>query len=239
MELPRAKVKALRNDPRLLTIFGQSKVGKTTKLSELDNCLIIDTEEGTDMVDALKTTVSGLKEFVDVVKELQRLHKEEGFQYDYVAVDTIDNLVIWIEKSVCKANGVTQLIDIAYGAGYNEVRTKTMDWIKRLKRFAKKGVIVVGHRKKTLLGEEGGDAVATSSLELSGKLKNLVMADSDAIGFVYRRPILDKEEKPTGKSEIVISFKADDETEAGARAKHLRGQILPFEWDKIFIDKTE
>ena len=47
MELPTQVVKSKTVNPSLLTIFGQSKVGKTTMLSKLDNCLIIDTEKGT------------------------------------------------------------------------------------------------------------------------------------------------------------------------------------------------
>ena len=54
MELPKTKVKASRKSPKNMIIYGPPKIGKTTVLSQLDDCLIIDLEDGSDMVDALK-----------------------------------------------------------------------------------------------------------------------------------------------------------------------------------------
>ena len=60
MELPTKKVKAARKSPKNMVIYGPPKIGKTTALSQLDNCLIIDLEEGSDMVEALKIKVTNL-----------------------------------------------------------------------------------------------------------------------------------------------------------------------------------
>ena len=84
-------------------------------------------------------------------------------------------------------------------------------------------VIIIGHRKKTIIGNESVE-VNVSSLDLSGKLKNYVMAKSDAIGFVYR----DEE------GHLKISFEASDEIEAGTRLPHLAGKILDFKWSEIY-----
>ena len=54
MELPTKKIAAVRKSPKNMVIYGPPKIGKTTALSQLDNCLIIDLEEGSDMLDALK-----------------------------------------------------------------------------------------------------------------------------------------------------------------------------------------
>ena len=56
MELPKTVVKASRKSPKNMIIYGPPKIGKTTVLSQLDNCLIIDLEQGSDMIDALKIT---------------------------------------------------------------------------------------------------------------------------------------------------------------------------------------
>ena len=42
MELPKTKVKASRKSPKNMIIYGAPKIGKTTVLSQLDDCLIID-----------------------------------------------------------------------------------------------------------------------------------------------------------------------------------------------------
>lgn len=222
MNLPTERTPASRKSPRLLTLFGQSKVGKTTTLATLDNCLIIDTEMGTDMVDAMKVQANSLQDVMATLKAL----RESETQYDYIAVDTIDNIVNWMEDFVCQSEGVKTIGDLEFGKGYAIVRDNVMKILSQLKPLAKKGVILIGHRKKTLIANETDIKVNTSSLDLSGKLKNFIMADSDAIGYVFRN----------AEGELKVSFIADDETEAGARCPHLRGQVLDFTMDNIFID---
>ena len=54
IELPKTKIPAATQDPKYLILFGLPKVGKTTILSTLENNLILDTESGSDYIDALK-----------------------------------------------------------------------------------------------------------------------------------------------------------------------------------------
>jgi len=222
MELPTTRVPASRKSPRLLTLFGQSKVGKTTTLAELDNCLIIDTEQGTDMVDAMKVNVNNLQEFMAVLKAI----KAGETTYDYIALDTLDNIVSWMEDFVCQQEGVKTIGDLEFGKGYAIVRNNVMKVVEQLKPLAGKGLILIGHRKKTLIATESDIKVNTSSLDIGGKLKNFIMADSDAIGYVFR----------DSEGVLKVSFMADDETEAGARCEHLRGAVVDFEWTNIYVD---
>ena len=219
MELPTKVIKSTTVNPSLLTVFGQSKVGKTTMLSKLNNCLIIDTEKGTKYVDALKVQVNNSTELKNMVKALKG---DEGTVYDYLALDTIDNVVSWFEKDVARDNNVDSFAKIPFGDGYNQVRTRVMNMITALMDCCDH-VIIIGHRKKTIIGNESVE-VNVSSLDLSGKLKNYVMAKSDAIGFVYR----DEE------GHLKISFEASDEIEAGTRLPHLAGKILDFKWSEIY-----
>ena len=219
MELPTKVIKSTTVNPSLLTVFGQSKVGKTTMLSKLNNCLIIDTEKGTKYVDALKVQVNNSAELKNMVKALKG---DEGTVYDYLALDTIDNVVSWFEKDVARDNNVDSFAKIPFGDGYNQVRTRVMNMITALMDCCDH-VIIIGHRKKTIIGNESVE-VNVSSLDLSGKLKYYVMAKSDAIGFVYR----DEE------GHLKISFEASDEIEAGTRLPHLAGKILDFKWSEIY-----
>ena len=87
--LPTSKIPAETQDPRYLILFGLPKAGKTTILSTLENNLILDTENGSTYVDALKVKVNSLKEIKDknISKvfeyQLGRLHdkKEHNIQY--------------------------------------------------------------------------------------------------------------------------------------------------------------
>ena len=46
MALKKEKRKAISVNPGIMLLYGAPKVGKTTMLSKLDKCLIIDTEQG-------------------------------------------------------------------------------------------------------------------------------------------------------------------------------------------------
>jgi hypothetical protein len=233
MELPTTRIKPKIQDPKLLILFGQSKVGKTTKLAELDNCLIIDTEKGTDYIEGMKVQVSSLSELSQVLKAVN----ESQYKYSYGVLDVIDKAVEWIEEDVVaqynkeqKLRGLKVVIkdisEIPYGGGFGMVRARTMKLIAALKNVFDR-VIIVGHRKKTIIGETSVEFTA-SSLDLTGKLKNLVCADADAIGYVFR----------DDKGVLKVSFQGSDELEVGSRSPHLRGQVLEFEWEKIYVDKN-
>jgi hypothetical protein len=229
MDLPVQPIAAGIKNPKLLTLFGQSKVGKTTMLSSLPNCLIIDTEKGTDYIQALKVQANNLSDLAAILAAITSAEHK----YDYIALDTIDNIVAWVEQAVCTKEGVSQIGDIAYGGGYGQTRAKVMDIIFAFKRVCKH-VILVAHRKKAQ--SEENIEFSVNSLDLSGKLKNIICADSDAIGYVFREEEKEEENGKKTGGRLMISFKTEDRIEAGARPEHLRGKIMPFEWSEIYID---
>lgn len=232
IELPTVKIKPRTQDPKLLTLFGQSKVGKTTKLTELGNCLIIDTEKGSDYVEGMIVQVNSLAE----LRQIPPSVAAGKYKYEYGAIDVIDKVVEWMEREVVgeynnqqKEKGITakalDISDIPYGAGYAMVRAKVMRMIAAFRHTFPK-LIIIGHRKKTIIGETSVE-FSTSSLDLTGKLKNLVCGDSDAIGYVFR----DEENR------LKISFQGTDELEVGSRSPHLRGKIIDFDWHQVYVDR--
>ena len=52
-----------------MLLYGPPKVGKTTMLSKLDDCLIIDTEKGAKMVEAYIADVRNRDDLIKVLKE--------------------------------------------------------------------------------------------------------------------------------------------------------------------------
>ena len=85
IELPKSKIPAETQDPKYLILFGLPKVGKTTILSTLENNLILDMENGSTYVDALKIKINSLKDLKEVCKAI----KEAGSPYKYITIDTI------------------------------------------------------------------------------------------------------------------------------------------------------
>ena len=67
IDLPNKKTKAERVNPKSMIIFSQPKMGKTTVVAGLENCLIIDLEKGSHFVEALKFDV------IRIANEAQKL----------------------------------------------------------------------------------------------------------------------------------------------------------------------
>ena len=222
MALKKVKRKAISENPKVMLLYGAPKVGKTTALSQLDDCLIIDTEQGANMLDGYIEQVDTRDDLINLLKKAT-----EGHEYTYVAIDTIDKIAEWAEEAVCREEQVSAIQDLAYGKGFGMVRERVLNTVKALKKIFPH-VIIIGHRKWARAVVDSKAIVEPESLDLTGKLKNMLMADCDAIGYVYR----DDEKK-----KLMISFKANEALEAGSRSPHLRGKEIKLNWNEIYKEK--
>ena len=219
MALKKVKRKAISENPKVMLLYGAPKVGKTTALSQLDDCLIIDTEQGANMLNGYIEQVNTREDLIVLLKEAS-----DGHDYKYVAIDTIDKVAEWAEEAVCREEQVSAIQDLAYGKGFGMVRERVLNTIKAMKKIFPH-VIVIGHRKWARAVVDSKAIVEPESLDLTGKLKNMLMADCDAIGYVYR----DDE-----KGNLMVSFKANEALEAGSRSPHLRGKEIKLNWKEIY-----
>ena len=219
MALKKVKRKIVSENPKSLLLYGAPKVGKTSILSKLDGCLIIDTEQGANMIEGYIETVNNREELIKLLENAQK-----GHDYKYVAIDTIDRIADWAEKAVCEAEGVTNVADLAFGKGFGMVREKVLNTVSIVKEIFPH-VIIIGHRKWAKAIVETKAIVEPESLNLTGKLKNMLMADCDAIGYVYR---------DEDKGKLMVTFKSNDALEAGSRSPHLAGKVMEFKWNLIY-----
>lgn len=242
--LPTAPIAALRQSPKNLIIFSKPKVGKTSLLATLPNCLILDLESGSDYLSAMKIKATS----IDDIREIGREIKAAGNPYTYIALDTITALEdmcvpyaeqlyaatpmgkTWFTDGKAKYGSI---LNMPNGAGYPWLRqafTKVVDFVKTLAPQ----VILVGHIKDTLL-EKNGVEFTAADLDLTGKLKRISSSQSDAIGYLYRKG-----------DQNILSFKTTDEVACGARPEHLRNQEIVISemteegivthWDKIYVE---
>jgi len=218
MELPTKPQPAERTEPKVLLMYGETKIGKTTILSKLSNCLIIDTEEGTAHIECMNKKIYSIDELRELV---QSLHKSDN-KYDFIALDTINNIISWLDAEICEKRGANIIGDIPHGVGYDYTTTKIMEVIRELKRLSKY-LIIVTHNKKIVVGDKKIE-INTEEVELRGKLKSLICADADTIGYIDRN----------NKSELTISFISNNKTKAGSRCDHLKNKSFMFEWNKIY-----
>ena len=236
--LPTSKVKAERQNPKRLIIYSKPKTGKTTAYAGLEGNLILDLENGSDYVEALKVKINSLQELLDTGKAI----KAAGSPYKIVTIDTVTALEEMIMPLAVKLYRATPMgknydgdtvVTLPNGAGYLYIRQaffQVLDFIDTLAPH----IILSGHIKDKVVDDKG-EMVMSANIDLTGKIKSLICAQADAIGYMFRKG-----------NKTIISFKTNEETTCGARPEHLRNEEivvtemqengeLEFHWDKIYV----
>jgi hypothetical protein len=236
--LPTSKVKAERQNPKRMIIYSKPKTGKTTAYAGLENNLILDLENGSDYVEALKVKINNLQELLDAGKAI----KAAGNPYKIVTIDTVTALEDMIQPLAVKIYRATSMgknydgdnvTTLPNGAGYLYIRQaffQVLDFIDTLAPH----IILSGHIKDKVVDDKG-EMVMSANIDLTGKIKSLICAQADAIGYMYRKG-----------NKTILSFKTNEEVTCGARPEHLRNEEivvtemnekgeLEFHWDKIYV----
>ena len=241
--LPKEKVKAKVENPRFLIIFGKPKAGKTTLASRLDNNLIVDLEGGSEFLEALAGQARSVKDLGDIATAIREEIKQTGKKpYKYITLDNASRL-----EEICLSYAAQLYRATPMGKNYsgNDVRTlpngsgymylqqavrKVIDMFRDLCD----NFILIGHTRDKLINKEG-EELSEMSLDLVGKLANIICGEADAVGYVYRK-----------RNETHISFEGGDNSVREARAPHLRGKNIVIAesdenndikvyWDKIYL----
>ena len=236
--LPTKKIKADRVNPKRLIIYSKPKTGKTSAFAGLENNLLLDLENGADYVDALKVKISSLQELLDAGKAI----KEAGKPYTYVTIDTVTALEdmvmplaikLYKQTSMGKNYDGDNVLSLPNGAGYLYLRQaffQVLDFIDTLAPH----IILSGHIKDKQVDDKG-EMVMAANIDLTGKIKSLICANADAIGYMFRKD-----------NQTILSFKTNDGVTCGARPEHLRDKEivisemnekgeLNIHWDKVYI----
>jgi hypothetical protein len=236
--LPTKKVGPQRVNPKRLIIYSKPKTGKTSAFAGLDENLIIDLENGSDYVEALKIQVNSLQELLDAGKAI----KAAGNPYKFVTIDTVTALEdmvgplaikLYRQTSMGKNYDGDNILSLPNGAGYLYLRQaffQVLDFIDTLAPH----IILAGHIKDKQVDDKG-EMVLAANIDLTGKIKSLICANADAIGYMYRKG-----------NKTILSFKTSEEVTCGARPEHLRNEEivvsemnekgeLEFHWDKIYV----
>jgi hypothetical protein len=235
--LPTKKVKAERVNPKRLLVYSKPKTGKTTAFAGLEDNLILDLENGAEYVEALKVPIPDLQTLLDTGKTI----KKAGKPYKYVTVDTVTALEemimplavkLYRETPMGKNYSGDNIITLPNGAGYLYIRQaffQVLDFIDTLAPT----IILSGHIKDKVVDDKG-EMVMAANIDLTGKIKSLICAQADAIGYMYRKG-----------NQAILSFKTNDEVTCGARPEHLRNEeivitemidgVVKTSWDKVFV----
>jgi hypothetical protein len=240
--LPTERLPAKRRNPKFMILFGKPKVGKTTMMSMLDNNLIVDLEGGSEYLSAMSIQARSIKDMGDIVTALKEENEKLGtYKYQFITIDNASRLEdmalpyalrLYKETPMGKHfNGDVRTLP--NGAGYFYLRQAVKNVIEMFAELAPH-LILIGHTKDRSINVEG-EEMTEMSIDLVGKLGDILCGDADAVGYVSRR-----------KNETSISFEGGDNTIKEARADHLRGKrivvtesdednVITAHWDRIYL----
>lgn len=244
MELPYEKVPAEKVNPSKLLLFGMPKVGKTTIFSKLENALIVDLENGTNYVDAVKVKINTFEDLKELKQALEAKFNEKGLPpYKYIVLDTVtelEDMVLPLAKLLYQNTPMGKnykdddVKKLPNGAGYLYLREAFFSVINSFEKYCDT-LILIGHVKDKMI-EKNGQELTEKSVDLTGKIKSLTAAKVDAIGYMYAE-----------KNKRFIDFNPSEEIIGGCRSAHLEGKVIKISekseegelnvfWNQIFID---
>jgi hypothetical protein len=238
MILPKSKIKAETISPRVLVVYSKPKSGKTSAVAELPDSLILDLEKGTAFIDACKIEINSIADISAVGQAII----QDGKPYKFIIIDTVtamEDLVKPLALQEYKSTSMgasfkgSDVLSLPQGAGYHYLRIaffKVLDYVKTLAPH----VILLGHIKDKAINDTG-EQVMAANIDLVGKIKSLVCANSDAIAYLHKK-----------KNTVYMNFKTNDEVTCGARSEHLvnqeiiisemvEGKVKTY-WERIYPD---
>ena len=253
IELPNEKTKASRVNPKKIILFSNPKSGKTTAVAALENNLILDLEDGSEFLDALKINVleisrkSGnsplivLKEVINKIAESNKA--KGGYTYKYITIDTVsvlEDIALELANKLYKntpmgrnwiGDDVTKLPN---GAGYQYLREAMNVILNEIEQLCDT-LIILGHLKSKFVEKEGKEMEARG-LALTGKIAAILCSQVDAIGYVYR-----------DENKTLVNFAPSESLVVGSRPDHLKNKTitliesddngkLTIDWSQIFIE---
>lgn len=222
--LPTKMTSISTNDPKNLIIFSSPKGGKTSALSKLDGCLIVDMENGSNYVSGYIVKANNIYDLYNIAKEL----KEGKHEFKFVALDTVTALEemscelackLYVDTPMGKAfqyKNPTDILKLPNGAGYLYLRLAMQQIIGWFESTGL-NVILVGHTKDKTLTDNNKEELNVRTLDLSGKISNILSAKSDAIGFLYRN---------AEENKVYVNFGDNTSIICSARPEHLQGKTI-------------
>ena len=237
MELPKTRQEVKDYNPKLIVLFGKPKSGKSTLAAALDSNLILDLEDGYRSLSVVRMqpkSFADIYEIHDMI--IAEAKKNKKWPYKFITIDNASRLeemalpvAAQMHRNTPKGAGWGMIKDpktgekvpdpdadvrnLPQGAGYQIIRDAVTELLRKMRKVCST-LILVAHVKDKQINIDG-EEITEMSIDLAGKLANIVAGEADAVGLVYRQD-----------NKTFISFKGGDGTVKEARPLHLRGQVF-------------
>jgi hypothetical protein len=245
--LPTAPIKSSLVNPRVTLFYSAPKVGKTTAGVGIGKELgetycVLDTEGSTDYIDAVKIRTKSAGQFLKACDAIIAADRP----YKYVIVDTISGLDTFVQPLACVLYRKTpmgknwkgkDILTLPHGGGWHYYRKAFFIMLDKAKECRPEGgsLILIAHLRDKIV-RKGDEDVQALDIDLTGKIREIVCRDCDAIGYFYRKG-----------DEGRLNFITTDTDNCGTRCAHLDGKdillskkvngSIETNWKEVYIDR--
>lgn len=204
-----------------LLLYANAKTGKTTVCSGFPNNLFISTEKQSDNFKIYNVYVHTWTEFCDVVGLL--LIKKQ--MYQYITIDTVDELCRMLDEHVCELLAVDHISDAEWSKGYDTFK-KEFDRLLNMLFMSNYGIILTSHTKTVEKKTKVGTYTQTV-VSLKNYVRNVLLPKVNSVG--YMKTVTYKEGEQFYEKRV-ITFNPSEFEEAGDQDGALDGiEIESFE----------
>lgn len=219
------------------------KAGKSSFIAAIDDNLIIDLEDGYRALSVMKVQARSVKDLEKIKNAIiakgKELHKAP---YKFITIDNatrLEEMSVSLANQLYRETPMGQswgyLKDdkgmfikdpktgkfiedpkadvrmLPSGSGYLYTRKAMRRLIDMFKPLCETLILVTHIKDKTI--KKDGEEVSEMSIDLAGKLSDIICGEADAVGNIYRQG-----------NKTYLSFEGGDNTIREARSPHLRGK---------------
>lgn len=230
-------------DPPITTLYGGSKLGKTTLSSEWPAPYYCRTGEGERQSAGTPMKSFGVSEsYGDVVDQVDFMLEAEHDRRTFV-LDALDGLEVFINAEACARNGWPDIEAPGFGKGYAAAHGIWLEFIGKMLKLKKAGfyVVLISHVKAKTVPGVTTDSYPRYMLNLRDDSGSAICDASDLIGFLHQRVSIKKEElgfkktasRGDGSGEVMIAVQERPGYIAGNRYQ-IPKPTLPFKMGQGF-----
>ena len=178
--------------PSRIAMYAVEGIGKTTLAATFPKPLFLDTEEGSDYVDADSYATKSIEDLDAAIKYLTT----EQHEYETVVVDTLDYFEQVLGDNLCKARGWSDLSAPGYGEGHIALEAEMLKLLLKFDTVIAAGihvVFVVHAVVKPFTDPTIGSSYDRFQMQLAKRSEPLVKGNVDHLLFInYDTMVLEK-----------------------------------------------
>lgn len=215
---------------KYMCIYGKPKVGKTTFAVQAPNNLLLAFEKGYNALSGIKAV--DINKWSDFKYYLKVLEKPEAQElYHTITIDTVGIMWEMCEDFICAQNGVKQIGDIPWGAGYAATKKEFATTLRKITMLGY-GLILIAHVDTRIEKTANDSEVEIIGPAIPKRAYDIVNQLVDIIGYIN----IDFNED--GSTSRTLYTRSTPTLMAGSRFPYLASKI-EFGYDSLVKHLTD